>query len=142
MSEENQFQLNPANVLAYEFQLYISNIKALALSKPDKFFQLRAEVIQQLKIDAVSNLYKSVFELLTTGRALNKRPIGSDVRLGEGQLIPRYPSQLVNDICISMASDLGKALDNAIEIILPSDFESLSNSQLKLKGKGTGISIN
>ena len=132
----DKFFLNTQNVLGFEYQEYVASVRALALSKPAEYFELRREVLKKVKTDAVSNLYKTLFNVLSTGTDINSRPIGV---LGTTHYKPHFPSQKINDFCIGVASDLADHINRAIDIILPDDFEKLASGKMSLKGRGNVI---
>lgn len=135
MATENKFQLDTNDVLGFSYQEYVADIRAMALAKPADYFLLRKEVLKSVKNDAVSALYKTLFNVLSKGTNLDGRPIG---RLGS-ELHPNYPSQKINDFCIQVASDLADHINRAIDIILPDDFEKLASGKLNLKGRANVI---
>lgn len=133
---DDKFFLDTNNVLGFGYQEYVAGIRALALSKPAEYFDLRREVLKKVKTDAVANLYKTLFNVLSTGTDINSRPIGV---LGTGNFKPQYPSQKINDFCIQVASDLADHINRAIDIILPDDFEKLASGKMSLKGRANVI---
>ena len=134
--KNNKFFLDTDDVLGFGYQEYVASIRALALSKPAEYFNLRREVLKKVKIDAVSNLYKTLFNALSSGTDIHSKPIGI---LGSGNFKPNYPSQRINDFCIQVASDLADHINRAIDIILPDDFEKLASGKMSLKGRGNVI---
>lgn len=134
--KNNKFFLDTDDVLGFGYQEYVASIRALALSKPAEYFNLRREVLKKVKIDAVSNLYKTLFNVLSSGTDIHSKPIGI---LGSGNFKPNYPSQRINDFCIQVASDLADHINRAIDIILPDDFEELASGKMSLKGRGNVI---
>lgn len=134
--KNNKFFLDTDDVLGFGYQEYVASIRALALSKPAEYFNLRREVLKKVKIDAVSNLYKTLFNVLSSGTDIHSKPIGI---LGSGNFKPNYPSQRINDFCIQVASDLADHINRAIDIILPDDFEKLASGKMSLKGRGNVI---
>lgn len=133
----NQFQLNTNDVLGFDYEMYVSSIRALALSKPDEYFKLRRDVLQKVKKDAVGNLYKTFFNVLSLGQDIDGRAIG---KLGSNdEFRPCYPSQKINDFAISVASDLADHINRCIDIILPDDFEKIASNKLNLKGRASVI---
>lgn len=141
MATENKFQLDTNDVLGFAYQEYVAEVRALALSKPDKYFLLRKEVLRSVKNDAVGNMYKTLFAVLSKGETLSGAQIGTgDAHLGgRNGLHPNYPSQKINDFCIQVASDLADHINRAIDIILPDDFEKLAAGKLNLKGRASVI---
>jgi hypothetical protein len=134
-ASNNRFYLETSDVLGFKYQEYVADIRALALSKPAEYFQLRKEVLKSVKNDAVSALYKTLFNVLSTGTNIQGRPIG---RLGS-DFSPGYPSHLINDFSIGVASDLADHINRAVDIILPNDFEQIAAGKLNLKGKANVI---
>ena len=117
------------------YSTHVANIRALALSKPADYFKLRQEVSKKVKEDAVGQLYVPIFNLLSTGAALDGNPIGM---LGTSNYRPGYPSQKISDFALQVASDLTDHLDRVIDIILPNNFETLASSKMSLRGRAKG----
>ena len=111
-------------------------MRALALTKPGEYFTLRQQVQKKVKEDAVAQVYKTVFNVLTLGKNSISQPIGL---LGTGNYIPGYPSQKVNNIAIQGARIMAEFLDSVCDIILPGDFETLASSKMALKGRANVI---
>lgn len=131
-----QFELDSEIVLGFKYEAFISSVRSMALSNPSAYFELRKEVMKKVRSDAVGQLYKTFFNVLTEGKDFKGAPIG---RLGSGDLIPCYPPQKVNDLAISAANDMAAWIDKAVDILLPDDFEKLASSKLHLKGKSMTI---
>ena len=112
-SSNDKFFLETDDVLGFAYAEYISKIRGLALSKPSEYFELRATVMKTVKRDAVKNLYKSIFNVLSKGTDVEDRHIG---RLGQ-DLIPAYPKNKINDYSIEVAAYLGDSLNKVIDII-------------------------
>ena len=140
----NKFELDTNDVLGFAYQEYVSEIRALALSRPAEYFQLRKDVLKSVKTDAVGNLYKTLFAVLSKGETMTGGKIGTNNDVGKhlggpNGLHPSYPSQKINDFCIQVASDLADHINRAIDIILPDDFEKLASGKLNLKGRANVI---
>lgn len=133
---DNKFKLDTDDVLGFNYQAYVAEIRSLALSKPAEYFQLRKEVLKKVKTDAVGNIYKTLFNVLSKGHDLTDHPIG---KLGTGGYVPAYPSQKINDFAIQVASDMADHINRAVDIILPDDFEKLASGKLSLKGRANVI---
>lgn len=131
------FKLDTNNILGFEYQEYVADIRALALSQPAEYFKLRKEVLKKVKMDAVGNLYKTLFNVLSEGHGLDNKPITATFGVNYK---PMYPANKINDFCIDVASDLADHINRAIDIILPDDFEKLASGKMSLKGRGNVIS--
>lgn len=132
----NKFELDTNDVLGLNYSAYVDNMRALALTKPGEYFTLRQQVQKKVKEDAVAQVYKTVFNVLTLGKNSISQPIGL---LGTGNYIPGYPSQKVNNIAIQGARIMAEFLDSVCDIILPGDFETLASSKMALKGRANVI---
>ena len=130
------FKLDTNNVLGLDYGLYVEAVKALAISKPSEYYELRREVLMKVKADAIGNLYNTFFAVLSEGKDLAGNPIGM---LGKDKLIPKYPSQDINNFSIQAASHLSEYINKCVDIILPSDFEKLSANGLKIQGHAARI---
>ena len=140
----NQFQLDTNDVLGFAYQEYVAEIRAIALQTPAEYFKLRKDVLKSVKTEAVGNLYKTLFAVLSNGQTLTGGTIGSNMLVGRhlggvNGLHPSYPSQKINDFCIQVASDLADHINRAIDIIFPDDFEKLAAGKLNLKGRASVI---
>ena len=132
----NKFYLDTDDVLGFGYQEYISAVRAKALTSPASYYTMRRLVLQKVKKDAVGNLYKTLFNVLSLGRDIANHPIGD---LGKNELIPCFPSQKINDLAIKISSMLADKLNSVINIILPEDFEQIASSKLSLKGRASII---
>ena len=133
------FRLDTDDVLGFNYQAYVADVRALALSKPAEYFELRKEVLEKVRRDAVGDVYKTLFNVLSKGTDKNGNVIGA--KFGAGSYIPNYPSQKINDFAIEVASDMADHINRAIDIILPDDFEKLAAGKLNLKGRANTIDI-
>ena len=132
----NKFELDTNDVLGLNYASYVDNMRAKALTKAGEYFTLRQQVQKKVKEDAVAQVYKTVFNVLTLGKDIEYHPIGL---LGTAPYIPGYPSQKVNDIAIQGARIMADFLDSVCNIILPGDFETLASSKMSLKGRANVI---
>lgn len=133
----NVFELSTDDVLGFTYESFIQSIgltyESLAISSPQKYYDMRAEVLKKVKRDAVSNFYKTIFILLTEGKDLAGNPI---IRNQYGApLIVEYPSQKTNTFAISAASEMNQWCEKALDIVLP-DFEKIASQKMVLKGLG------
>lgn len=151
--ETANFQLDPALSLGFSYQQYVASVRALALTHPDEYFAMRRDVLEAVRTDAVGNLYKSLFMVLTKGKSFDDKqltygppaPITGTktpvAKFGTGVYIPNYPPQKVNDFAMAVASDLADHINRAIDIILPDNFEQLASNNMRLTGMAKSINI-
>ena len=132
----NKFELNTNDVLGLNYASYVDSMRALALTHPGQYFTLRLQVQKKVKEDAVAQMYKTVFNVLTLGKDIGYHTIGA---LGTEPYIPGYPSQKVNDLAIQGAQIMADYLDTVCNIILPGDFATLASNKMSLKGRANVI---
>ena len=137
-SESDKFFLDVTKTLGVEFDAYCNCLRALALSKPAEYFTMKEAVVKSVKADAIKNLYKTLFNVMSLGTDFQGNSIN---KLGTVGFQPHYPSQLINTICLSAASDLNDHLNKVLDIILPDDFEKLADRRIEIKGKGSIVDM-
>lgn len=130
------FRLSTSNVLGFDYENYISKITSFAMSSPSQYYDMRRQVLKEVKHSAVANLYNIIFEILSKGKVGGNTAIQN---LGSGDFVPNYPSPKINDICLKIAAVLASELDQVVEIILPHSFDKLSAGALSLKGRASII---
>ena len=134
ITESNKFYLEVDDLLGFKYKSYMSQLTALSLSNPGAYFTLRESVLKSVKTNAVKDVYKTLFSVMTAG--VNERGIGLIVING-ATCPPNYPSNKVNDLCLTIANELADHIDRVIDIILPGSFDKVSAASLSLKGKAT-----
>ena len=138
--DTQKFALDPNQALGLDYQMYLSSIRALSISKPAQYYSLRRTVLEKVKKEAVSGLYKSFFNILVGGVDQAGTPIGdSNNKLGAGELVPNYPAQKVNDIAIEVAGILCEELNKVIDLILPDDLTAIMDKKMNIKGMGERV---
>jgi len=93
MSEFN-FKIDPSKYAGIDHEAYRSDMLQLALAQPTVYTQLRKDVLQTVKKEAVNTQYAIYYHLLTKGQ----NPDGSSVSRGVKEFVPHVPNQLVNDL--------------------------------------------
>ena len=126
---DQRFQVDTSDYLGFKYEQYKNDLYAMALSKPSDYFALRKKVIEAVKTQAVGDIYKSFFNILSKG--LDKEGQTNLIRNME----PCYPQQEVSKIALKASKTLNSILDEVIEIILPQNFKDLANQRLVQKSE-------
>ena len=126
------FKLDTADYLSIEYSAFRDDMLELALSKPSDYFALRKKVLQKVKKDAVANMYKTYYNLLSAGLDLEDQPIDDLFK-------PHYPKQLVNQFALGAAKTIDKIAEDAIELLLPRNYKDIANERTSTKSKGEMI---
>ena len=128
MSANDRFYIETSDFLGFKYEQFRNELYAKALSTPSEYFKLRKEVLETVKNQAIQDMYKQFYNLLSKGQDINGNDIST---LGE----PAYPSQLVSKFSFKAARTLEAILNEAIEILLPVDFKKLSERRLEDQSK-------
>ena len=126
MATQSPFKVSPNNFLGHDYEDFLSKMYALALSKPNDYFLLRAEVVQKVKRAAVGKLYDTFFNALTEGN--DER--GNTLFPGLNSIKPKYPEQKVNDFCLSAAATLDEILNDLVNIIMPDKINEILGDKI------------
>ena len=125
IEEEQKYQIrsSPNDILSLDYNKYKNSIYALSLSKPSEYFQMREDCENALIDSVLTELYNAIFVVLREGK-INKVSITGDRYVG-------YPSNLVNEICLSITSSLQSFLINEVlEKLYPANNLSLASAKL------------
>jgi hypothetical protein len=110
-----------------EFQKTRAKLLSLALSKPEKYFELREEVITAITENSVEKAYEAYWDLLTTGKYGNEQlawPDGNPFQ-------PNLPESEVNRFALKVANAIKEIAEEAVDEILPMDVDELAKKRSK-----------
>lgn len=125
------FQVDTSDYLGFQYEEYLNELMALAVSKPSEYYKIRAETLKLLKQVVVKTVYDTYYGLLTKGT------IGAATPLGE--LVPHYPQQKASQFALGASKTINEILNSALDIILPPNH--LDVAKLKLTQKGEAAKI-
>ena len=133
----NNFQVNILDVLGLQFNEYLSKVKALSLTNPTKYSEIRIKVSTIIINNAMHDLYLTLFHALTSGNlkdGTSSLVVGS---YGNGSsLIPSYPSQMASEYSISICRGMEIELRKIVELLFPSSYNNVANQVLAIGTKG------
>ena len=123
------FKVKPSDYLGSGHEAYKADMMQIALSTPSEYFKLRKVALEKIKAAAVNQQYNIYYHLLTLG----KTPNGVDsVVAGSGlqgdtvtKFQPNVPRQQVNDFALKAAKTIDALAEEAIELILPSNYKKI-----------------
>ena len=142
MSDFN-FKIDPSNYAGIDHEAYRSDMLQLALSQPTVYTQLRKDVLQTVKKEAVNTQYAIYYNLLTKGKKPDQTSILSATAssgLGTGAnplFVPHVPNQIVNEFALKASKTIDRIAEEAIEMILPSDWKQIADNRTFSKTKAT-----
>ena len=137
MTERSVFKVSAKNQLGLDFQKTRAKLLSLALSKPEKYFELREDVIEAITETSVEQAYESYWDLLTEGKFTGgnlKWPDGNDFK-------PNLPESEVNRFALKVANAIKEIAEEAVDEILPMDVDELAKKRSKsiLEAKNVNI---
>ena len=113
---------------------YKSELYKFALTKPSEYFDLRKKVLNSVKNDAIKNLYKTIYNLMLSGKDI----AGNPVIIAADKLEPQVPVNKINNFALSAVATMTEIVDDMIEMLLPLEI----NNILTAKFTNTGIAEN
>ena len=121
------FKVDTNNYLGYEFQSWQRQQYALALSKPNLYFENREKIISSIRDNAVKNVYKTLYNILSNGTNLEDQTIIKPP--------PKYPQQLISQIALEASQTMQEIMERAVELLLPADFKKIAEGRLNEKSR-------
>ena len=144
MADKTSFNVDSANYLGLDNDVYQAEILELALTRPSDYFKLRKHILQQVKKLAVENQYNIYYNLLVNGSGT--KPDGTpkvdtfsqEARITtDGALYrPQMPKQKVNEFSLAVAKTTSEIAEKAIEMILPLNYKEIAQTCMADKTKG------
>ena len=118
---------SPIDYLGINYENYCNNIYSLSLSQPTTYYTMRNKLLKDLNTELLEKTHSIIFNILRYGQLV----AGGDNYTNN--LKPNYPSELCNQISMSIAKSYQVEVKKIIKILLPPDYESLAKSSLSSK---------
>jgi hypothetical protein len=122
------FKVTAGNQLGLEFQKTRAKLLSLALSKPEKYFELREQVITAITENSVEGAYNAYWELLTEGKFGDDQLYWPD---SNNPFQPNLPESEVNRFALKVANAIKEIAEEAVDEILPMDVDDLAKKRSK-----------
>ena len=128
------FKVRPSNQLGIEHTRARNKLMAVALSKPELYYELRDDAYKSITVDLVDKIYATYWNLLVDGT----KPDGSKLMLGLTAFSPALPESQAGLFALRAAKAVEEIANEAIDTILPRDFKDLAQTRSKqiLQGEG------
>ena len=126
------------NYLGNQYNQFKNDLYRLALTNPERYFEVRKNLLKKVEYDAIGNLYDSFYNALIYGKAMDGSdlfPIGQTsggiLSSGVGANIPpRLPEYRVNEFTLNAAATLQDIVNELVEMLMPIDYNTLMNKRL------------
>jgi len=130
------FQIDTSDYLGFQYEEYLNNLMAVAMSTPKIYYDMRANTLKELKQVVVKTVYDTYYNLLTKGTINGKNTL---VDAAGNALTPHYPQQNASQFAISASKTINEILNKALDIILPSNHLDVAKLKLTQKGEASKI---
>ena len=118
---------DPNDVLGLQYNKYKNSLYSESLSKPSVYFKLKGKLEERLKTELVTNMYKTIYDLLRYG-IINGDPVcGKD---GANDRVPGIPSAIVNKMSLQITKTFDDFMDEIIAILMPPNYLELAKNKL------------
>ena len=137
-------KIDTSNYLGVSYSTYKNKLLEIALTQPSEYFKIRANVLKNVKENAISKMYETFFEVMSSGRltagGVNAATVTGNepaATLGDINVLfrPNYPNQKITEFALGAAKTLDAICDECIEIIMPLNYRDLAESRLARKGE-------
>ena len=111
------FQVDTSDYLGFQYEEYLNEIMAVAVSKPSEYYKMRAETLKVLKQVVVKTVYDTYYGLLTTGEIKVGGGIERPLKADGVQYAPHYPQQKASQFALGASKTINDILNSALDII-------------------------
>ena len=131
MSVKQNFEVDTSDYLGFQYEEYLNEVMAIAMSTPAIYYKMRADTLKALKQIVVKQVYESYYNLLTIGEINGKNTLN--------KLVPHYPQQKASQFALGASKTINEILNSALDIILPSNHLDVAKLKLTQKGEAGKI---
>jgi hypothetical protein len=124
------FKVDTSNHSGLDFETYKSKMKTFAMTKPAEYAEMRLEIIDKVKKDAMKAIYNTFYNLLTNG----KMPDGTSYvskREWRDLFEPKMNYQEVSNVALGAVKTYHNMVDKALEDVIPDYLDKLAGSVQK-----------
>ena len=131
MSVKQNFEVDTSDYLGFQYEEYLNEVMAIAMSTPSVYYKIRSDTLKALKQVVVKQVYESYYNLLTLGEINGKNTLNN--------LVPHYPQQRASQFALGASKTINEILNSALDIILPSNHLDVAKLKLTQKGEAGKI---
>ena len=126
------FKLDPANQLGLDFQKSRAKLMSLALTKPERYYALRAEVIEKLTEKQVTDIYEQYWNVLSEGKwGDSPTQIFYYDEGRTAKFIPGMPESKIGEFALRCANAIREIAEDSVEELLPANHLDLAQRKSK-----------
>jgi hypothetical protein len=118
----DNYRVDPKDFLGIKHQVWLSKLYSFALQNPQKYFENRALLLENLKEAQVQAMYDNLYNFLSVG-TVNGSAHALVTSVGA---TPSVPKQEIARIAMEGAELISNLIDNALEKVVPDDYKKLA----------------
>ena len=130
-ASDSKFYINIENELGLSYKRQRSALLGVALAKPANYYNLRANLVQQLTVKQVKDAYDLYWNVLKFGIIGTEQVKYKDEANTDVNLVPDLPEHLINKMASRISATLEEIAEECVNMILPEDFLKMAQEKQK-----------
>ena len=139
MAQNQNFKLDTSNYIGFQYKTYLNQMKAIALTEPSKYAEMRNEIVNELADKLSKEWYDRTYEILTDGTIDKGKSLGTEYT--KRGLKPSYPAQELAKLALSHTQTIVDMMDEIVDILVPENYLATAMHQLEAKRSLNGINV-
>ena len=137
----SDFKIDTTNYLGLDHNRHKNNLLQIALTNASEYFKMRENVIQNVKTDAIKNMYEVFYKVMSEGKLIagsNAATHPDNVpNVGDINKVfkPSFPSQEITEFALGASKTLDAICEECIKLIFPDDYRKLAEARIMRKGE-------
>ena len=115
--DRTNVMVDPNDALSLQYKKYKNSLYAQSLAKPSEYFKLKGELTETLKTKLVTQMYKTIYDLLRYGaidvKGVMTQVCGKDSN--DNDRIPGVPSAKVNELSLQITATFDDFMEEIIK---------------------------
>ena len=137
--QTTNFKIDTKNYLGMEHEAYKTKLFQLAITKPEAYFELREQVLNNVKTQAVSTQYDIYYHLLSRGTKTDGTAYVVNTTTApniNALFVPNVPLQDVNQFALKASKTIDAICEEAVEMLIPMNYKEIAENRLKKRTDG------
>jgi len=136
----SDFKVDTSNYLGLSNAKFKNELLRLALTKPEDYFKLRADVLEKITERIVKNMFETFYNVMTDGTVDDGAgtPVAAsavkDAGGANNVFKPNMAYQDVSKFALSASETLQGICEECVEKLLPLNYRDLAESRMARKG--------
>lgn len=115
------------NYAGLQYDAYLGVIAGVSVADPKLFYKIRSQIMLAVKREALQKLYKTFYDVLSTGRCGD---LDIANMLGADGVAPNYPAQETSQLALDACSALMPVIDKVISKLMPLNGSAVAEKRM------------